>query len=104
MTSPNSVLTFNIVFGLLFLLGGRPPALAESTGQTLMAAPHMCMVIAPGEIRPEFGCFRIGIAKDLKLERATTYWHLYAFPSRAAADTAKSPTGIVVEENERVWL
>jgi quercetin dioxygenase-like cupin family protein len=104
MKSPNSVLTFNIVFGLLFLLGGRPPAVAESTGQTLMAAPHMCVVVAPGEIQPKFGCFRIGIAKDLKLERARIYWHLYIFSSKAAADTAKSPTGIVVEENGRVWL
>jgi len=100
----NSVLTFSVVFGLLFLLGGRPPAVAESTGQTLMAEPHTCVVVAPGEIRPEFGCFRIGIAKDLKWERARIYWHLYTFSSKAAADTAKTPTGIVVEENERVWL
>jgi quercetin dioxygenase-like cupin family protein len=42
--------------------------------------------------------------KDLKLKRATIFWHLYAFPSRAAADKAKSPSGIVVEEDGRVWL
>jgi quercetin dioxygenase-like cupin family protein len=104
MTSSNLVLTFNVGFALLLLLGGHPPAVAESTGQILTAAPHMCVVIAPGEIRPAFGCFRIGIAKNLKLKRATIYWHLYTFPSRATADTAKSPRGIVVEENGRVWL
>jgi hypothetical protein len=97
-------LTFNLGLALLFLLEAHPPAAAESAGQIITAAPHMCVVIAPGESRPEFGCFRIGIAKDLKLKRATIYWHLYTFPSRAAADTAKSPTGIVVEENGRVWL
>jgi len=32
------------VIGLLVLLGERPPAAAESAGQTLMAAPHMCVV------------------------------------------------------------
>ena len=64
----------------------------------------MCVIVAPGEIRPEFGCFRIGIAKNLKLNRATIFWHLYTFPSRAAADTARSPSGIVVEEDGRVWL
>jgi len=104
MTSSNSVLTVNLGFALLFLLEVHPPAAAESTGQIITATPHMCVVIAPSEIRPEFGCFRIGIAKDLKLKRATIYWDLYAFPSRAAADTARSPTGIVVEKNERVWL
>jgi quercetin dioxygenase-like cupin family protein len=104
MTFSNLVLTCNVGFALLFLLGGRPPAVAESTGQVVTATPHMCLVIAPGEIRPEFGCFRIGIAKNLKLTRDTIYWHLYTFPSRVEADTAKSPSGIVVEEDGRVWL
>jgi quercetin dioxygenase-like cupin family protein len=104
MPSSKLVLTLNVGFALLLLLSGHPPAAADSTGQILTAAPHMCVVIAPGEVRPEFGCFRIGIAKDLKLKRPTIYWHLYTFPSKAAADTAKSRTGIVVEENGRVWL
>jgi quercetin dioxygenase-like cupin family protein len=104
MTSSNSLLTFNVGFALLFLLGGHPPAVAESTGEIITAAPHMCVVIAPGEMRPEFGCFRIGIAKDLKLKRATIYWHLYSFRNRADADIAKTRSGIVVEEDGRVWL
>jgi quercetin dioxygenase-like cupin family protein len=104
MTSWISVLTFNVGFALLFLLDRPSPAVAESAGQILTAAPHMCVVVAPGESRPEFGCFRIGIAKDLKLKRVTIYWHLYTFPNRAAADIAKSPSGIVVEEDGRVWL
>jgi quercetin dioxygenase-like cupin family protein len=105
MTSSNPVLMFNFGFVLAFLLGLHPPAVAQSAGKELGAAAlHMCVVAAPGEIRPEFGCFRIGIVKDLKLKRAAIFWHLYAFPSRAAADTAKSPSGIVVEEDGRVWL
>ena len=104
MTSSNSVLTFNIGFALLFLLGGHPPAVAESTGQIITAAPHMCVVIAPDEVRPEFGCFRIGISKDLKFKRSAIYWHLYTFPNKAAADAAKTPSGVVVEEDGRLWL
>jgi quercetin dioxygenase-like cupin family protein len=104
MTSSKSVLKFNVGFALLFLLGGHTPAVAESTGQIITAVPHMCVVIAPGEMRSEFGCFRIGIAKDLKLTRPTIYWHLYTFPDRAAADTARTRSGIVVEEDGRVWL
>jgi quercetin dioxygenase-like cupin family protein len=104
MTSSISVSTFNVGIALAFLLGGHSAAAVESAEQIFTAATHMCVVMAPGEIRPEFGCFRIGIAKDLKLTRATIYWHLYTFPSRAAAGTAKSPSGIVVEENGRVWL
>jgi quercetin dioxygenase-like cupin family protein len=64
----------------------------------------MCVTVAPGEDRPEFGCFRIGTAKDLKFKRAAIYWHLYTFPDRAAAEKAKSPSGIVVEEDGRAWL
>jgi quercetin dioxygenase-like cupin family protein len=104
MTSSKSVLMFNVGFALLFMLGGYPPAFAESTGQTITAAPHTCVVFARDEVRPEFGCFRIGIAKDLKLRRPAMYWHLYTFPSKAAADAAKTRSGIVVEEDRRVWL
>ncbi len=103
MTSSNSVLTFK-GFALLYLLGGCPPGVAESTGEILTATPHICVVIAPGEVRPEFGCFKIGSAKDLNLKRAAIYWHLYTFPNRTAADTAKTRSGIVVEEDGRVWL
>ena len=105
MGSSNSVLAFNVGVALLLLIGRHPPAVAESSGEIPnAAAPHMCVIVAPGEIRPEFGCFRIGIATNLKLNRATIFWHLYTFPNRAAADTARSPSGIVVEEDGRVWL
>jgi quercetin dioxygenase-like cupin family protein len=43
-------------------------------------------------------------ASEPAIQFAMIYWHLYTFPSRAAADRAKSPSGIVVEENGRVWL
>ena len=63
-----------------------------------------CVDVLPGKKRPEFGCFNIGAATALHFSGASVYWHLRAFPNRQAAETAKSATGIVVEEDGRVWL
>ena len=41
-----------------------------------------CVDVPPGEKRPEFGCFNIGIVTGLHFSQASVYWHLRAFPSR----------------------
>jgi quercetin dioxygenase-like cupin family protein len=105
MKSSNAPLSLVSGMALLSLLGNHPLAIAESTTQIPdSAAPHICVVVAPGDIRSEFGCFRIGVAKNIKFNRPTIFWHLYIFPSRTAADAARSSSGIVVEEDGRVWL
>jgi quercetin dioxygenase-like cupin family protein len=63
-----------------------------------------CVDVPAGEKRPEFGCFNVGTATGLHFSDTSVYWHLRAFPSRKAADAAKSATGLVVEEDGRVWL
>jgi quercetin dioxygenase-like cupin family protein len=63
-----------------------------------------CVDVPPDEKRPEFGCFNIGTVTGLHFSQAPVYWHLRAFPNRKAAEAAKSATGIVVEEDGRVWL
>lgn len=63
-----------------------------------------CVDVPPDAKRPEFGCFNVGMVTGLHFSQASVYWHLRTFPSRKAADAAKSPTGIVVEEDGRVWL
>jgi quercetin dioxygenase-like cupin family protein len=63
-----------------------------------------CVDVPPGEKRPEFGCFNVGTVTGLHFSETSVFWHLRAFPSRKAADAAKSATGIVVEEDGRVWL
>jgi quercetin dioxygenase-like cupin family protein len=63
-----------------------------------------CVDVPPGEKRPDFGCFNVGVATGLHFNHASVYWHLRGFPSRATAEAAKSATGIVVEEDGRVWL
>jgi quercetin dioxygenase-like cupin family protein len=63
-----------------------------------------CVNIPPGRKRPEFGFFCLATESGLRFSEPTVYWHLRTFPNRAAADAAKSTTGIVVEEDGRVWL
>jgi quercetin dioxygenase-like cupin family protein len=63
-----------------------------------------CVDVPPGEKRPEFGCFNVGVVTGLHFSEASVYWHLLTFPSRKAAEAAKSATGIVVEEDGRAWL
>jgi len=63
-----------------------------------------CVDVPQGEKRPEFGCFNVGTVTGLHFGQGSVYWHLRAFPSRKDAEAARSTTGIVVEEDGRVWL
>jgi quercetin dioxygenase-like cupin family protein len=63
-----------------------------------------CVDVRPGEKRPEFGCFNIAVVTGLHFRQTSVFWHLHTFPGRKAAEAAKSATGIVVEEDGRVWL
>lgn len=62
------------------------------------------MDVPQGETRPAFGCFNVGTLKELHFDQPAVYWRLYLFGSRTAAEAAKSPMGLVVEEDSRVWL
>lgn len=63
-----------------------------------------CVDIPPGAKRPDFGCFNVGAVTSLHFSQPSVWWHLRAFPTRQAAESAKSATGLVVEEAGRVWL
>jgi quercetin dioxygenase-like cupin family protein len=80
----------------------------QAEARTTTAHEHMtevaCVDVPPGEQRPEFGCFNIGTVKDLHFSQGSVYWHLRAFQSRKAAEAVKTATGLVVEEDGRVWL
>ena len=89
-----------------FQMGASDPVRAEQSGTT--GHEHLtevaCVDVLAGEKRPEFGCFNVGVVTGLHFSEASVYWHLRAFPSRKAAEAAKSATGIVVEEDGRAWL
>jgi quercetin dioxygenase-like cupin family protein len=63
-----------------------------------------CVDVPAGEPRPQFGCFNIATVTGLQFSKTDVYWHLRTFDTRKAADAAKSATGLVVEEDGRVWL
>ena len=105
VSQSKTVSTCSASVALLLLFGEHPIVAADGpVHMTSAAAPHTCVAVAPGEIRPEFGCFRIGIAKNLLFSGPPVFWHLRTYSSLAAANAAKSSRGIVVEEGGRVWL
>lgn len=63
-----------------------------------------CDDLRPGEAMPEFGCFNLGEARDLRFDEPEVFWHIRAFPDRASAEAARSPTGVIVEADGGVWL
>jgi len=63
-----------------------------------------CDDVTPGETRPAFGCFNVATEKDLQFQKPQVYWHIRTFANRGAAEAAKSTTGVVIEEDDRVWL
>jgi quercetin dioxygenase-like cupin family protein len=52
----------------------------------------------------ELGCFVLANKELGSLADKPVYWHLYVYPSRAAADAAKGSVGTVVESFGKVWL
>ena len=94
----------------LFLVAIQLVPIGHLRAQVPRAASHehltevACVDLPAGAKRPEFGCFNVGTVTGLHFSQASVYWHLRAFRSRKAAEAAKSATGIVVEEDGRVWL
>ena len=93
---------------LLFLAAFQIEPIGQARAQGTTGHDHLtevaCVDVPPGKERPEFGCFNVGTVTGLHFSQASVYWHLRTFPDRKAAEAAKSASGIVVEEDGRVWL
>lgn len=95
---------------VLVLVAVQFAPIGEMRSQAPAAAGHdhltevACVDVPRGEKRPEFGCFNVGAVTGLHFSPTSVYWHLSTFPNRTAAEAAKSASGIVVEEDGRVWL
>jgi len=90
----------------LVLAVGSSNLRAQSNGHD--AHQHMpgvvCEPVTPGQPRPEFGCFIVAQSAELQFSEPVVYWHLRAVPTRAAAEAVRSPSGLIVEEEGKVWL
>jgi quercetin dioxygenase-like cupin family protein len=73
-------------------------AIAGTAGQNV----H-CIPVAERAGR-KLGCFVTGTEELGKVPSAPVYWHIYEYPTRAAAETAKGKPGTVVESYGKVWL
>jgi quercetin dioxygenase-like cupin family protein len=89
---------------VLLALAGCTTTQATRTTAHEYLTEVACVDIPPGDRRPEFGCFNVGTVTGLEFSQPNVYWHLRTFGTRKAAEAAKSATGIVAEEDGRVWL
>lgn len=82
------------VLAIISLLVTRPGG-----AQTISCAP------VADRAEREFGCF-ITARQELGPlpQDSVFYWHIDAFPTRAAADAARAPRSTVVESLGRLWL
>src|ERR1043165_1545096 len=94
--------------------------LAVATIACLFGAPHVraqelakaghehmlatCTPVSDDNQRPEFGCFIVASAKGMQFTPPVTYWHLSKFPNRAAAEAIKTSSGLIVQEESKLWL
>lgn len=82
--------------------GAQPPTPA---GPGHDAHPAVaCVDVAPGTPRPTYGCFNLAHVTGLTFADSLVTWYVFRFPTRAAADAARSAHGVVVEEDSAVWL
>jgi hypothetical protein len=76
-------------------------ALAQMAGTRVQGG---CEVLASQRAK-ETGCYLLAKQPLRKLPAKEVFWHLYAYPTRAAAEAARSGSaGTVVESLGKIWL
>ena len=95
--------TFTTLAFLAFTFGHRVLAQTAAGGHE-RRVPQTCSELPAGQKRPDFGCFIVASSKGMQFSRSETYWHLQKFPSRARAEDAKGPNGLVLEDQGHFWL
>jgi quercetin dioxygenase-like cupin family protein len=75
-----------------------------STSQpTLADNPGRCEVPVAQRTQ-ERGCYLDVTQAISSMPPGPVYWHLYSYPTRATAETARGPNGTVVEALGKIWL
>jgi quercetin dioxygenase-like cupin family protein len=81
------------------LTGVAPARAQDSTLQHVE-----CKRPAPGKKPAPIGCTILGQRTVQELPRGPLFWYLVAFPTRAAAEAAASPTSVVADAEGRSWV
>jgi quercetin dioxygenase-like cupin family protein len=78
------------------VLAGAESALAQ--------VPGRCEVPVSQRAGGEAGCYLTATESLGAMSADPVYWHLYNYPTRAAADAVKGPNSAVVGSFDKVWL
>jgi hypothetical protein len=90
---------------LLLPLCLEPQHLNSATNAAPAAAQHAESQCKPaGERTGDLGCWILVDDPVGRLPPGRVFWHLDAYPTRAAAEAVKEPRGTVVEALGRTWL
>jgi quercetin dioxygenase-like cupin family protein len=71
---------------------------------TVSAQPLGLCDTPASERTSEVGCYLTTTEALGVLPQSRYFWHLYVYPTRAAAESAKGPRGTVVESFGKMWL
>src|ERR1044071_2689992 len=82
----------------LFIVTAAPLGAAEPISDDVRCVP------VEQRAGKTLGCYVLAREPLSELPKAPIYWHLYEYPSRAAADRAKGKQGSVIESYGKVWL
>jgi len=72
--------------------------------RSMAQQPDVSCVPAAQRGDKELGCYVLANKELGSLADKPIYWHLYVYPSQAAAEAAKGSVGTVVESFGKVWL
>jgi quercetin dioxygenase-like cupin family protein len=78
-------------------------ATATAIGSASAQVPGRCEIPA-GQRTGENGCYVSATVALGELPAGPLFWHLYTYPTRAAAESASGPRKTVVEAFGKVWL
>ena len=87
-------------FLLAFACAGAFLGLTETASAQL----GICRPVGERARPSDVGCWIVAHASVGELAQPQVFWHLDAYPTRAAAEAAKGPRGTVVESLGKVWL
>jgi mannose-6-phosphate isomerase-like protein (cupin superfamily) len=80
-----------------------PPPTPLAARQAPGAIPGGCA--EPPNRPSNVGCYLSATQRIERLPGEPVFWHLYSYPTRAAAETAKShPASTVAESLDKIWL